>query len=245
MPYRKEIFEKNQPYHIISRAVEERKIFEKEEDCFRFIFQIYAANVGKPAFKLWQKDVIWAARRLLKGKEVSAKFVVQEHPPLVHILDFSLVVNHYHLYLVSNIENGVPIFMKKLNGGFAKYFNLKYGRKGSLFGSRYTSVSVKTVLQSDAVSRYVSIINPLDVYQPGWRREGLKNKEEAFNFLMHYQFSSFPDNMKMRRSKIIAPQQISERYRGLANFNEEDHLQFVQDFLEQRLSPSCQPLFLE
>ena len=137
MPYRKIFFEENQPFHIVSHAVEERKIFEREEDCYRFIFQIYAANYGTPASNLWKKDVINAAKGLLKGEEVSKNFVTGEHPPLVYILDFSFVVNHYHFYLVPNTENGVPVFMKKLNGGFAKYFNLKHGRKGTLFGSRY------------------------------------------------------------------------------------------------------------
>jgi len=243
MPYRKIFFEENQPFHIVSRAVEERKIFELEEDCYRCIFQIYAANVGKPAFKLWRKDVIQAAKSLLSGEEISSKFVIKEHPPLVHILDFSLVINHSHLYLVPNIENGVPIFMKKLNGGFAKYFNLKHGRKGALFGSRYKSIPVESEFQSDAVSRYVSIINPLDVYRVGWREEGLKDLERALGFLESYQFSSFPDKIGKRDSKIIAPKEILEKYCSTSNLTKEEYLKFVEDFLKQKLFP-C-PLFLE
>jgi hypothetical protein len=71
--------------------------------------------------------------------------------------------------LLPAVENSVPFFVQKLNNGFAKYFNLKHHRKGTLFGDRYKSVVVGTEFQSDAVSRYVSIINPLDVFQPGWR----------------------------------------------------------------------------
>lgn len=244
MPYRRVVFEKNQPFHIISRAVEERKIFNKEEDCYRFVFQIYAANVGKPAFKLWKKDVIRAAKDLLEGKEISSKFVIKEHPPLVHILDFSLVINHYHFYLVSNVKGGVPLFMKKLNGGFAKYFNLKYGRRGTLFGSRYASIPIETEFQSDVVSRYVSIINPLDVYQVGWRKRGLKNLKEAFDFLENYQFSSFLDKIGKRDSKILAPPEILEKYCSTANLTKEEYLQFVKDFLNKKFEP-LQTIFLE
>lgn len=243
MPYRKIFFEENQPFHIVSRAVEERKIFENEEDCFRFIFQIHAANIGKPAFKLWKKDIIRAAKSLLAGEEVSSKLIIKEHPLLVYILDFSLVINHYHFYLVPNIENGVPIFMKKLNGGFAKYFNFKYGRRGSLFGSRYKSIPVQSEFQSDAVSQYVSIINPLDVYQRGWRDEGLKDLNEAFKFLENYQFSSFPDKIGKRNSKIVASKEVLEKYCSTSNLNKDEYLKFVEDFLKQKLS--FQPSFLE
>lgn len=243
MPYRRIFFEKNQPFHIVSRAVEERKIFEKEEDCYRFLFQIYAANVGKPGLNLWKKDIIKVAKALLEGEEVSSKFILKEYPPLVYILDFSLVVTHDHFYLVPSQENGVPLFMKKLNGGFAKYFNLKYGRKGALFGSRYKSIPVKTESQSDAVSRYINIINPLDVFQPNWREKGIENWQEAYKFLESYQFSSFPEKIGKRNSKIVAPQEIRERY-GLKLVNKEEYIQFAKEFLQQHLS-SAQPFFLE
>lgn len=244
MPYRKIFFEKGQPFHIVSRAVEERKIFEREEDCYRFIFQIYAANHGRPASKLWRKDVIKVAKSLLMGEEISSKFIIKEHPPLVYILDYSLVITHYHFYLIPNVENGVPIFIKKLNGGFAMYFNLKYERKGALFGSRYKSIAVENEFQANAVSRYVSIVNPLDVFQPGWREKGLKNLEEAFRFLENYQFSSFPDKIKKRRSKILASPEILRIYSLISNLDEREYLQFVKDFLNQKLFP-LQPLFLE
>lgn len=244
MPYRDIFFKTNQPFHIISRAVEERKIFEKEEDCYRFIFQIFAANVGKPVFSLWRKDVIKVAISLLQGEEISSKFIIQQHPPLVDILDFSLVINHYHFYLIANIENGVPLFMRKLNDGFAKYINLKYKRKGALFGGRYKRIPIKTEFHSDAVSRYVSIINPLDVYQPSWRGNGLNDADEAFNFLKNYQFSSFPDKIGERRSKIIAPLEILERYCPTSNLTKEEYIRFVNAFLKNRLS-SLQSFFLE
>ena len=38
------LYLKGQPFHIISRAVDEKKIFDNDADCYRFIFQMYAAN---------------------------------------------------------------------------------------------------------------------------------------------------------------------------------------------------------
>ena len=233
MPFRGNIFEEGRPVHVISRAVEERKIFYQEEDCFRFIFQAYAANIGRPVRNIWRQDIIKAAQAILHGEEISSKFIIKEHDPLVHFLDFALIVNHEHLYLLPTSENAIPILMKRLNNGFAQYFNLKHKRKGALFSGPYRAVITKTQFQADAVSRYVSVVNPLDVFQPGWREGGLKNPKEAFDFLKSYQFSSFPDKIGKRKSKILASPEILERCLTLGT-DIKTHQEFVKDFLKER-----------
>ncbi len=243
MPYRRIFFEKNQPFHIVSHAVEEVKIFREEEDCYRFIFHFQAANLGRRNSNVRGKDIIKAGESLLQGEEISSKFIIKEHPPLVYLLDFSLVINHNHFYLLPNVENSVPLLMQKLNNGFAKYLNLKHGRKGALFGSRYKSIIVKTEFQSDAVSRYVSVINPLDVFQPGWREKGLKSWEKAFEFLKNYQFSSFPDKVGQRNAKILAPKEILEKY-SFQSENKEEYQKFIKEFLKQKMA-TLQLFFLE
>ena len=199
----------------------------------RFIFQAHAINVGRPVRNLWRQDVAKIAQAILYGEEISSKFIVKEHKPLVHFLDFSLVVNHDHLYLLPNIENGIPIFIGRLNNGFAQYYNLKYHRKGTLFDGPYRAVITKNQFQADAVSRYVSTINPLDIFQPGWREDGLKNPKEAFDFLRTYRFSSFPDKIGARSSKILAPPEILEKYLTLGT-DIKNYQGFVKDFLKER-----------
>lgn len=230
-------FEKDQVFHVISRAVDDKKIFDREEERYRFIFQVYAANFGKSGFNLQRKDIVETAKLLLAGKEPSSKIIVKEHEPLVHILDFCLVMNHYHFCLVPDQEKGMPIFMGRLNVGFAKYFNLKYGRKGALFGSRYRRIPVETDLQMERLSRYINVINPLDVFQPGWRERGLKNEDAAFEFLRNYEFSSFPEKLGERNSKILAPRQIREKYGLESSVKREflEYIEFVKDFLGQNV----------
>jgi hypothetical protein len=236
-------FDINYPVHVTSRAIEGRNIFADEEDCFRFIFQAYAANIGRPVHNIWRQDVIKAAKAILEGEEISSKFIIKEHEPLVSILDFSLVVNHNHLYLLSNAENSIPIFVGTLNNGFAHYYNLKHNRKGTLFDGPYRTVTTKAQFQADAVSRYISVINPLDVFQPGWREEGLTNPNEALEFLMNFQFSSFPDKIGKRRSKILAPPEILEKYLTLGT-DIKSYQEFAVNFLKDR-SNHPRELFLE
>lgn len=202
----------NLPYHVFCRAIEGRPIFRSQEDAYRFLFQMYATNHGSPAFNLHRRDIQKAVKALLAGEEMPRTFYVEKHKPLVHFLSFTEVVNHYHLLLLPNFENGIPLYMQKLNTAFAKYFNLKYSRKGALFEGHYKMIAIETESQLDAIIRYINVKNPLDVYQPGWREEGLKNKEEGWNFLFTYPFSSFPDIFGERNSKFLAPESIRSQF---------------------------------
>lgn len=147
MPYRHIFFEKYQPIHIVSRAVEEIEIFKNPDDCYRFISQIYVANRGSRPPNLRGQDIIKIGRAILEGEKISPRFVINEHPPFVSFLDFALVMNHFHFYLYPNSANVIPVFMKRLNDSFAKYFNLKYSRKGALIGSRYKTFSLRINLR--------------------------------------------------------------------------------------------------
>ncbi len=231
---RKDFFEKDQLVHLISRAVDERKIFQNRDDCLRFMFQLYIANIGAPKHNFERGKINKITEQLLRGGEITeSDFITDRHEPFIYIIDFSLVMTHYHLYAIVNIENSVADFIGRLNNGFAKYFNLKHNRKGALFGSRYKGVLINSDFQADAVSRYVSVINPLDVYQPGWRERGIENYHKALDFLETYEFSSFPDRIGKRKSKILTPAEVTEKYLPENNIKSEDYKSFVENFLQK------------
>src|SRR3989344_4143346 len=118
--------------------------------------------------------------------------------------------------------------------------------KEAVFGSRYKGVLVETDRQSYAVTRYVSIINPLDIFQPGWREEGLKNKKEALDFLKKYEFYSFLDRIGERNSKILAPLEVLERYSfGTSYKGSTEYLEFAEEFLKEREKLDFSNLFVE
>ena len=119
---REKIFEASTPYHLLIRTVEKREIFAREEECWRFIFQMYAANIGKPALNLKRKDIIKAGQAILFGEEIPEKFIIVEHSPLVNIFSFVLVLTHNHFILVPNTEAGIPKYTQKLKTGFAMYY---------------------------------------------------------------------------------------------------------------------------
>ncbi len=187
-------------------------MFEDDSDCYRFIFQMHAANIGRPAPNSGRRNIRRIVKKLFQGKKPKPLYIEKEHEPLVHILDFALVMNHYHFYLLPNVTDGIVPFMQRLNLGFAKYFNLKHKRKGSLFSGPYKTRLVDGQTHSDTVQRYISIINPLDIHKPNWRERGLTDAEKALEFLKEYEFSSFPDNIGQRESLFLAPQETREEY---------------------------------
>ena len=238
------MFEKAVPYHIMSHAVEGKRIFINEEDSFRFVFQSYAANIGRPAFNLQRKDIKEAAYAILNGQEIPENFITIEHSPLTYSLSFAYVGNHHHDILISNTDNGISKYLQKLHTGFAKYFNLKYGHRTALFARKFKVVPVRTEAQLYAVVKYVNIKNPLDIYEPNWVSNGLRNREEAINFLNNYQFSSLSDLTGKRNSKLLAPQAILEQFLMREIVGRDDCDKFVDDYLEEKLA-SFKSFFLE
>lgn len=246
MGLRKEIsFDKSIPYHVVTRAVEGREIFVKEEDCLRCIFQMYAANIGKPSPHLKQKDLIKAGLALLNGENIPKTLIVVEHPPLVYNLSFNEVINHLHSVLVPRVEGGISKYMQNWKTGFAMYYNLKHERKGNLFEKPYKIIPIQTNFQLDAVLNYVNVKNTLDVLYPGWREKGLKDWKDAFSSLGNYRFSSFSDLFGQRNSKILASREIIEKFLGKEiTANKKDFLKFIKAYLQKQLR-QYQPLFLE
>jgi len=248
MPQKREfIFEKGIPYHIVSRAVEERNIFRNEEDMLRFIFQSYVVNIGRPKSHLSKREIIKLSKAILEGaKETVNKKLIIKHPPLVVFFSFVLVGNHYHFGIIPLKRGSVSLYIQKLNTSFAMFYNKKYHRKGTLFGSRFKAIPIKSPFQLDALIRYINIINVLDVFDSNWREKGLKDEKTAFKFLANYYYSSFPDIFGNRNSLLVSKQEISKLEKFLGkdlSKNFEKYLKSYKDFFSNKIKKSN--LFLE
>lgn len=177
-----------QIYHVLSRGVDQRKIFMDDQDRFRFIHDLFEFNDEAPAntssYHFYKKkqsgDVL---RRQIERKP--RKF-------LVEILAFCLMPNHYHLLLIPKTEGGISLFAKKLNGGYAKYFNEKHERTGALFERKLKSVLVEKQAHFIHLPYYIHL-NPLDLVTPEWRERKLLNFKKAIEFLDSYRWSSHLD----------------------------------------------------
>jgi len=116
---------------------------------------------------------------------------------IVDLLAFCLMPNHYHLLLIPKKPEYLTLFMKKLNGGYAKYFNEKYQRTGTLFERRFKRVLIKREEHFIHLPYYIHC-NPLDLKYPEWRNRELKNSQEAIKFLEKYRWSSHLDYLGIK-----------------------------------------------
>lgn len=112
--------------------------------------------------------------------------------PLVEILAYALMPNHYHLLVKQRVENGISEFMQKLGTGYTNAFNLKYKRVGSLFQGKYKFAHINNQRHLLYLPFYIHL-NPLDLSIPGWQDNKSKNLEEAWDFLESYKWSSHLD----------------------------------------------------
>ncbi|MDP2638904.1 MAG: transposase [Candidatus Azambacteria bacterium] len=172
-------------FHTLNRGVDKRKIFIDDQDYFRFVHDLFEFN-----------DLHWVNNNFYsfhKYNDIASRYIEKKpRKLLVDIHAFCLMPNHYHLLISSKSENAIPTFMKKLNMGYAKYFNEKYNRKGTLFESRYKSVLIKDEAHFIHLPYYIHL-NPLDLVAPEWRDKKIKNIKKAENFLENYRWSSYLD----------------------------------------------------
>ncbi|MGC9046708.1 MAG: transposase [Minisyncoccia bacterium] len=181
-----------QLFHVLNRGVDKRKLFLDKQDYLRFVHDLFEfndaelINNNKYYFsKSKIKDIVSPYIGSNKSKKKPRKL-------LVDIYAFCLMPNHYHLLLSPKVESGISLFMKKVNIGYAKYFNQKYERQGTLFEGRYKSISIDNESHFIHIPYYIHL-NPLDLIAPEWRERKLKNYKKAINFLNSYRWSSHLD----------------------------------------------------
>ena len=145
-----------------------------------------------------------------------------EKDPLVKILCYSLLPNHFHLLLKEIREDGISKFMQKLGGGYTNYFNLKHREVGRVFQGAYKAKLVNEEMYLKYLSAYIQVINVLELF-PGGLPAALKDLENAMKFVEEYLFSSYADYIGLRHSLIIDKDILGKVFSG-----PEDYKNFIR-----------------
>jgi len=195
---RKEEFLNGELYHITSRAIDDNLLFKNTNDYFRSIYSIYEFNNADPVsiFNRRRDRIIEKKREKsceLRGRTDFSAADVDKRNKFVEVLAFCLMPNHVHLLLKQLKSGGISKFMQKVGGGYGRYFNDKYLRKGHVFQDTFKSVHIKDNNQLMVVFTYIHA-NPLSLTDPGWKEKGIKNPKKAIKFLEEeYRWSSYFD----------------------------------------------------
>lgn len=183
---RRVAFAEEQIYHIYNRGTDKREVFLNDHDRYRFLGDLLEMNNSEPVLNFG-----YAFDRNYPQSSDSNKFISLRpagvgDKPLVDILAFVLMPNHYHLLLTQRVQGGVAAFMHKLGTAYTMYFNKKYQRTGVLFQGRFKAVMIKNDGHFDGIPYYIHA-NPLKLTAP------LPSIEAQVSFLKAYKWSSFRD----------------------------------------------------
>jgi putative transposase len=182
MPYRKVIFYPGENYHLINHGVGEEDVFLEKADYVNFINRVnFYRFPSQMRFSYYQ-------RLSLEDKELFFNNLLLNNKPLVSILTFSLLPNHFHFIVEEISFGGIKAFMSNLQNSYVRYFNTKYKRRGPLFQSVFFAVHITSDDQLMFLSGYVHS-NPYAAFLA-------KSKDELFG----YSWSSLPDYVSQKQS---------------------------------------------
>lgn len=190
-------------HHIYNRGVANCQICETEADYWRFMQGLCLFNdVESASTILWrlERDRGRLTMNVLKDYITSSG---KDRKPLVRIMAYCVMGNHYHLLLEEIQEKGITKFMHKLGVGYVSYFNNKYDRVGGLFQNVFKNVLVDDERYLQYLLVYINVLNPAELVSPNWKEKGIKDVEKVLTFAEHYQFSSHPDYLGKRGSLIL------------------------------------------
>lgn len=187
MPYRKNVLASGEIYHVFNRGIDSRPVFADKRDYQRFLETSDFYRYSKPLVRLSHYH------RLLKEHKGNIPEKLRgKGKPLVTVLVFCLMPNHFHFLLKQLEDRGISIFMRNFQNSYARYFNTRHQRIGSLFISPFKAVRVESEEQLLHVSRYIHL-NPVSSFLIDL--DGLDT----------YPWSSFPEYLNKQAVKYSDP----------------------------------------
>lgn len=200
-------------WHLIGRGVDKRDVVLDDEDRVRFVHDLYVFNDLNPTPNF-----------ILNGRHDSTR----KRKLLVDIHAFCLMNNHYHLFVSERIEGGISLFMRKLNMGYAKYFNEKYDRSGALWQGKHRRVLIERDAHFLHIPFYIHL-NPLDYSNPEWRKGEVKDMRDALESLLVYRWSSHLDYLGVHNFPSVIRMDILNTILGAREQYEKTIADIIQD----------------
>jgi len=214
-------------YHALNHGVEKRNLFIDDGDRLRFVHDLYEFNDTAPAPEFIKyREFVTPDIRTVRARE-----------RIVDIHGWCLMGNHYHLLLSERVDEGLTKFLRKLNIGFAMYYNERYKRSGTLFRGRTKRIRINTDAHFLHILHYIHL-NPLDFLKGAetWRTLEIKNSNKALSFLEKYRWSSYLDYCGTKNfSSVITKELFGDVFRNykktLASYLKDIELSDVRPFL--------------
>lgn len=212
--------------HIVKRGARGMEIARDDADRERFAQLLYYLN-DSFVDDNWRKTIIELA-----PFERPTEWPLRD--PLVRVLAWTLMPNHFHLLLEEIREGGISKFMQRVCGSMSAHFNARHREHGSIFQGAYRSRTISEDAHLRYLAFYIQVKNVLELY-PGGLKNALKQFDNAWEWAMRYQFSSLPSFLAHHALPITEPELIETLFPDRNSFKKEarelllGHIEFHTD----------------
>jgi len=183
---RKEPFGVGDFVHVYNRGNKKQAIVKDERDRRHFLQMLFYFNTEitppNPFHNLKTKLRFNLNEFSWPDHWVSRK-------PIVKILVFILMRNHFHLILEEVTENGIAKFMQRIGTGMTMYHNTKYQDAGRLFQGSYKAKTVDKNLYLKYLSVYIQVKNCFELYEGGFKA-AIKDFDKAYTWAVEFPYGS-------------------------------------------------------
>lgn len=186
---RKEPFAVGDYVHILKRGAKKLPIIKDTNDRWRFLKILRHLN-DEFISEYWEEDV--ETNKSNAGSIFDRPDFWPKEKPLIMILAYTLMPNHFHILAKEIIEGGIARFMQKLGNSMTGHFNLKYKESGTIFQGSYKARRVTSDEYLRYLAVYIMVKNVFELH-PNGMSYAIKNFEKAFDWAVEYQFSSLAD----------------------------------------------------
>jgi len=180
---RKIEFAPEEYYHLFNHGVDNRIVFNDDNDFKRFLICLTLFNDE-------ENSPSNLTRFVFNPALLTNKYNPDSRKRLVDIIAFTATSTHFHLFIRERVKNGTSRFMHRLLKGYACYFNLKNERRGSLWQGAFGAKHVDNEPYFIHIISYIHL-NVLDLYFPEWRKGKIKDWSKAAPKLVSYPWSSY------------------------------------------------------
>ena len=212
--------------NVVKRGGRGLPIVRDEMDRWRFLLSLLHEN-DRYHSESWFRDLMDS--KLANTFERPS--VWPEREPIVSILAFTLMPNHFHLLLKEIKKDGISLFMEKMGKTMTHHSNRKYKEKGSIFQGPFHSRTIDSDTYLRYVSAYIMVKNVFELYPKGGLALSGKDFDAAWEWGITYPYSSLMDYAGKRTSPIINKELLGEIFEKPVQLKS-----FAHDFILGRAS---------
>lgn len=196
--------------HVVKRGARGEHIARDNLDRIRFTKLLYYLN-DEYRSDFWEEDL--GKRKMFERPE---HWPVRK--PLVKILAWTLMSNHFHLLLQEIQDDGVSRFMQSVGGSMSRHFNEKYRETGSIFQGAYRSRTIDTDRYIRWAISYVLVKNVFELYPAGYER-AVKEFDAAWKWGTEtYPFSGLKEIVRPTSSSVTDLDLFRDFFKSTADF---------------------------